>query len=94
MEDLSDNVGALVYFTVEYYVGGNSGLQLGSSYHTWSLEQEANSDPSTGRTRTFLTHSRCPVYVFTQNPVTTSHILIVLSREPGDDINVFVTKII
>ena len=46
----------------------------------WSLEQLAMSSPQ-GLTLAILTHSLWPVSVFTQYPVATSHILMVLSRD-------------
>lgn len=46
----------------------------------WSFEQLAMSSPQ-GLTRAILTHSLCPTSVFTQYPVATSQILMVLSLE-------------
>lgn len=47
----------------------------------WSLEHEASREPSV-EMRTIRTHSRWPLYVFTQYPVVTSQALMVLSRLP------------
>ena len=64
-----------------YFLHTLHSLELVCQIRTeWSFEQVAIRDPSTF-TRTIRTHSRWPVNVFTQYPVATSHILMVLSRD-------------